>query len=288
MSRSTRPDGRSPSQLRPVHISINELDRADGSGRFAFGSDAILASTSGPIEVRLRDENPTQATLEITHRPLSGTGATPSRALTTTLERIFSSTSVLELEKFPRSLVQIVVQGLTAPSVVGGAAGGFGSIVATEEGKGKGVWPREDVEQDYIPASVLEERKVSPLSANSYTFASRAASLNATTLSILSAGSVPIKSLPIGVAVALGTKGEFWMDPEAAEERRARARFGFGWAWGKGIGEQGAELVWVESEGEFSRKEWQQALQSSKAASKQILDTIKLELANNIPSGVSL
>ena len=38
------------------------------------GSEAALASFSGPLEVRLREELPNKATLEIVHRPLEGVG----------------------------------------------------------------------------------------------------------------------------------------------------------------------------------------------------------------------
>lgn len=39
---SRRPDGRTPAQIRPLHLSIGELDRADGSARFAFGMSLLL------------------------------------------------------------------------------------------------------------------------------------------------------------------------------------------------------------------------------------------------------
>lgn len=34
---TTRADGRDVDEIRPVEISFDELDRADGSARFAFG-----------------------------------------------------------------------------------------------------------------------------------------------------------------------------------------------------------------------------------------------------------
>ncbi|BEI96274.1 hypothetical protein CcaverHIS631_0112230 [Cutaneotrichosporon cavernicola] len=68
-----RQDGRKNNQLRPMRAVLGELDRADGSGRFEFGpAAAALASFTGPIEVRIRDERIDGATLEVIHRPLDG------------------------------------------------------------------------------------------------------------------------------------------------------------------------------------------------------------------------
>lgn len=278
---SRRPDGRTPAQLRPLHLSIGELDRADGSARFAFGmsllvyllrrllntclvgSNAVLASCSGPIEVRLREELPDKATFEVNHRPLEGVGATPSRALVTTLETIFPP--ILSLEKHPRSLVQLVVQSLVPSTgrVV------YGSVFGTEGvGAEQNTWPATDKDDyAYIPESRKDAARISP--AAGYTFTARAASINASTLALLSAGTISILALPVAVALVVTTKGRVMLDPEADEEKQAKARLGFGWAWGAVFGtaneennmgvagqnEGGAELVWIESEGSFTRQE---------------------------------
>jgi exosome complex component RRP46 len=92
-------------------------------------------------------------------------------------------------------------------------------------------------------------------------FSSRAASINAAALAALDAGSVAMRGVPVGVALVLV------LDPTPEEEARATSRYGFGWAFGVGLsaiphggmdmdGEEGeAELVWVESEGQFTRSE---------------------------------
>ncbi|OXC67317.1 hypothetical protein AYX13_04235 [Cryptococcus neoformans] len=289
---SRRPDGRTPAQLRPLHLSIGELDRADGSARFAFGSNAVLASCSGPIEVRLREERPDKATFEVNHRPLEGVGATPSRALVTTLETIFPP--ILSLEKHPRSLVQLVVQSLV-PST-GRAL--YGSVTGTEGvGAEQNTWPATDKDDyAYVPESRRDAARISP--AAGYTFTARAASINASTLALLSAGTVSILALPIAVALVVTTKGRVMLDPEADEERQAKARFGFGWAWGAAFGtanegnnvevagqsEKGAELVWIENEGDFTRQEWSEALRMSKVASKAILEFIRTQLDAHLSS----
>ncbi|KAL0243531.1 hypothetical protein I308_105497 [Cryptococcus tetragattii IND107] len=289
---SRRPDGRTPAQIRPLHLSIGELDRADGSARFAFGSNAVLASCSGPIEVRLREELPDKATLEVNHRPLEGVGATPSRALVTTLETIFPP--VLSLEMHPRSLVQLVVQSLV-PSA-GRAV--YGSVIGTEGvGAEQNTWPATDMDEyAYVQECKRDAARISP--AAGYTFTARAASINASTLALLSAGTISILALPVSVALVVTTEGRVMLDPEADEEKQAKARFGFGWAWGAifgtasegnsmevaGQSEGDAELVWVESEGNFTRQEWSEALEMSKTATKAILEFIRIQLDAHLSS----
>ena len=68
----SRVDGRSTSELRPIKIVLESLDRVDGSASFAFGQTKSLASVSGPIQVRLTAELPSKATFEVLVRPLSG------------------------------------------------------------------------------------------------------------------------------------------------------------------------------------------------------------------------
>ncbi|WWD21948.1 hypothetical protein CI109_106436 [Kwoniella shandongensis] len=298
---SRRPDGRKALDLRPVHISIGELDRADGSGRFAFGSTAVLASCSGPIEVRLREELPDRATLEVSHRPLEGIGATPSRALVTTLETIFLP--LLSLSQHPRSLFQLVVQSLSASSSSSAFSSSSTNIVDSSSSSAQNTWPapppsKSAEEDDYQPSSTLTSNDYSP--PTSYTFSSRAASINASTLAFLSTGSIPMKGLAIAVSVAdLGEKrGGLVLDPSAEEESRAKSRFGFGWAFGQGLSlkkkeqrgmevegqeeEKDMELVWVESEGDFTRKEWVEASHISKGAARQILEQIRTKLGEHI------
>lgn len=125
----------------------------------------------------------------------------------------------------------------------------------------------EDEEIVYRPnASVA----ASAAPATSIPYASRASGINATALSILSAGSLALSAIPIGVALALlpstmARKGAMVLDPTMEEEARATARFGFAWAIGHGLDKSEGmevddasmdmELVWSESEGSFSRAE---------------------------------
>ena len=47
MASSSRIDGRAASELRPISLTLGELDRVDGSGRFAFGVCADAADLAG-------------------------------------------------------------------------------------------------------------------------------------------------------------------------------------------------------------------------------------------------
>ncbi|OCF42081.1 hypothetical protein I317_04052 [Kwoniella heveanensis CBS 569] len=314
---SRRSDGRRPSELRPLTVSIGELDRADGSGRFGFGSTAALASCNGPIEVRLREERPDRATFEVSHRPLEGVGATPSRALITTLESIYPP--ILSLSQHPRSLIQLVVQSLSPSSSSSHYSSAPTPYIDTDPSSSsqqqKNAWPKSapssSSDQAYGSGySSSQQKDVSP--SASYTFSSRAAAINASTLALLSAGSVPLKALPIAVSLANTASQDgsvLVLDPSGEEEERSKGRFGFAWAFGHNISlgpetEVGGqdqkmqvegeaeedrrhsemELVWAESEGVFTKEEFSDALELSKIATKQILSAIRESLEQHLES----
>lgn len=76
----------------------------------------VLASVSGPMEVRLAAENPTKATLEVSVRPLASIPGTDAKALGATIKSLLAPS--LLLTRHPRTLIQLVVQPLS-PSLVG-------------------------------------------------------------------------------------------------------------------------------------------------------------------------
>lgn len=226
---------------------IGELDRADGSGRFAFGTSSThpatltvgdicaLASFTGPIEVRLRDEQVSQSTFEVTHRPMDGVGGVSSRDLENVLSEVFLN--VLNLSTVPRSLCQMVVQNLTPAPL---------PLASKNEGEGNS-WP---------PMCYPD-----PEAATTSVSTSKAAAITAGTLAALHAGSMGMRAVPVGIAVSL-LDNEFVVDPTIEEERRSTARFVCAWAFGTGISTASsasaakeAEVVWAYSEGIFSKEQ---------------------------------
>ncbi|KAL7420203.1 hypothetical protein Q5752_005169 [Cryptotrichosporon argae] len=285
MSTRTRADGRAALDVRPIMVRLGELDRADGSGRFAFGSTAALASFTGPIEVRLREEKVEGSTLEITHRPLDGIAATPSRALVTALETVLPP--LLALEQHPRSLSQLVVQSL-APIPI---------AAPYPPGPARSTWPAEPIDLDDA-ASSSSSAPHAGLPATHL-----AAALNAASLALLSANSIAMHGVATAVALVYagdadgGGTGALLLDPDEAEERAASSRHIFAWAFGArfaspragavgagggdkdaGEGHGQGELVWSESAGRFSRREWEEACAASKVAAWGVLRRIRAEL----------
>lgn len=102
-------------------------------------------------------------------------------------------------------------------------------------------------------------------------FSARASALNAASLALIDGASIAIRAVPISVALVLNQDGFILVDPVMEEEESALARFVFGWAFGNGIssvenkaqggmdvdGEvlQEVELVWAESEGNFTKQQ---------------------------------
>ncbi|KAL0571222.1 hypothetical protein V5O48_010729 [Marasmius crinis-equi] len=140
-------------------LSFDTLSRVDGSARFGFGPSSqpqALASVSGPIEVRLLAEQASQATLEVTIRPISNVPATESKFLGGAVAGAIEPSLVLGAN--PRTLVQVVVQVLQSQGGGGGKAG-----------------------KDTMVAAIV----------------------NATTLALLNAGSIPMRGVVCAVSVGL-------------------------------------------------------------------------------------
>ncbi|KDR67195.1 hypothetical protein GALMADRAFT_216654 [Galerina marginata CBS 339.88] len=113
MTATPRRDKRQNEEVRPLKVSYDGLVRVDGSARFAFGDTAVLASLSGPIEVRLAAELPSKATFEVLVRPLSNVPATEAKSLAATIRTSLEPSLILT--KNPRTLVQLTVQSLSSP-----------------------------------------------------------------------------------------------------------------------------------------------------------------------------
>ncbi|SAM82788.1 related to RRP46-Exosome non-catalytic core component [Ustilago bromivora] len=105
----------SPTALRPLSAQLGTLARADASASFSLGPLNVVASVSGPTEVRIRDELTDRATLDVIFQPQHGVAGIPSQAVSDSLFTAFSS--VLLLHHYPRSLIQVVLQTLSCPTL---------------------------------------------------------------------------------------------------------------------------------------------------------------------------
>lgn len=105
----------SPTALRPLSAELGTLARADASASFSFGPVNVVASVSGPVEVRIRDELTDRATLDVIYQPQHGVAGIPAQAVSDSLFTAFSS--VLLLHHHPRSLIQVVLQTLSSPTL---------------------------------------------------------------------------------------------------------------------------------------------------------------------------
>ncbi|EJD01467.1 uncharacterized protein FOMMEDRAFT_69260, partial [Fomitiporia mediterranea MF3/22] len=112
---------------RDVVISFDGLSGVDGSARFGFGQTKALASVSGPIEVRLAVEQASKATFEVIARPLAGLPGTESKALASALRSALLPSMILTNN--PRTLVQLVAQSLTpSTTTTSNRSGQLGSV----------------------------------------------------------------------------------------------------------------------------------------------------------------
>ncbi|GAA5831990.1 hypothetical protein JCM11251_002775 [Rhodosporidiobolus azoricus] len=227
---------RTPTSLRPLALSQGSLSRADGSALFSFGNVSVLASITGPAEVRLRDELVDRATLEINVRPLRGLGGPQTRSVEATLRQLLAPLILLHL--YPRSLLQLSVQTISAPSTT------FNKAFSTDptfspgdvSGKGKGKErPRG------VGAGAAE----------------KAARINAAMMALVDAG-VQCRGMLVAVAIALIPSStdeeddEVLLDPTQAEEDEATSTHVFAFSFGRGVGETEGTCVGVESVGLFS------------------------------------
>ncbi|KAJ7051760.1 exosome component Rrp46 [Mycena amicta] len=189
----SRRGGRSSTDTRRVSTELGGLARVDGSARFAFGDTAALASISGPIEVRIAAENPSSATLEVLHRPLSNIPGTQSKSLAASIRSALLPSLILTQN--PRTLIQLVLQSLSP------------------------------VRTGNFPDSLV------------------ASTINASTLALLNAGSVPMRGVVCAVAVGRTNTGALLVDPSEDEESSLDASGCFAFAFGRGAAD--TRCVWT-------------------------------------------
>ena len=193
------------------------------------GSAAALSSISGPIEVRLAAENPSQATFEVLLRPLSGVPGTESKALAATIRNLLTPSIILTQN--PRTLVQLVVQAL-------------------------------------IPA----EKFYSPLVASI---------INASTLALMNAGSIPMQGIVCAVSVgrfrsSIMPTSTLILDPSDDELSSLRGIGCFAFLFGAGR-TGGSEIVWSnwQSSTSFSEEELINARDLARGGAEQVWTSMK-------------
>lgn len=97
-----------------MKLKTSTLNNVDGSAEVTTPRSKVIVSVSGPIESKIRQELPNMASLEIIVRPSVGLSTTRENTLVDKLRSILSS--VIVRHKYPRQLIQIVVQVLTVES----------------------------------------------------------------------------------------------------------------------------------------------------------------------------
>ncbi len=171
----------SPTALRPLSAEVGLLARSDASASFSFGALNVVASVSGPTEVRVRDELTDRATLDVVFQPQHGVAGIPSQAVSDSLLTALSS--VLLLHHHPRSLIQLVLQTLCSPSLPQSSEHTLPSDLASN--------------QRYVPRQPLLLGPDAPPSVTE-----QAALINAASLALLDAG-IPARGSVTACACAI-------------------------------------------------------------------------------------
>ncbi|KAK8189369.1 ribosomal protein S5 domain 2-type protein [Phyllosticta capitalensis] len=99
--------------MAPIHATLSDLHRADGSATFSQNGYSVIGAVNGPLEVSRRDELPEEAAIEVNVRPASGVGSPKERHL----ENLIHSTlrQVILVRNHPRTLIQVTLQVLQVP-----------------------------------------------------------------------------------------------------------------------------------------------------------------------------
>jgi exosome complex component RRP46 len=125
----------------------------------------------------LSAENPSQATFDVHLRPLAGVPATDARALASSIRTALLPSLILT--HHPRTLIQLVLQTLSSPTY------------------SHSYWLQQaQAQSKAIPAGIGSDHALA------------AAFVNASTLALLRAGSVPMRGTVAAVSVGLSVTGE--------------------------------------------------------------------------------
>ncbi|PKI85243.1 Rrp46p [Malassezia vespertilionis] len=261
-----------------MSLDMGTLRRADGSGRFAYGAQATVASIYGPAEVRIRDELTDVAAFQLVVSPLEGGAGIPTKALAAELQKMFKA--VLLLHHHPRTIIQLTVQTLSVPQVSNS------TLVMTINGRGQVPLqePNSTQQRGAPPLLALPDR---PLLV-----AEIAASINGSTLAILDAA-LPMRATVTAASCVVlhyddakrtrdvtGTQGPFCIlvDPSPEEESIARSCHVFAFAFSGQNAMQAtpdeapsAQLVFQQSWGNTSGEQRRRLYEAAEEASLSAL-----------------
>ncbi|KAK9894925.1 hypothetical protein P389DRAFT_86390 [Cystobasidium minutum MCA 4210] len=270
----TRRDGRQDNELRQLALESALLSRADGSAKFSCGPVSVLASVSGPMEVRLRDELVDRAALEINMRPVRGLPGPPTKALVDSLASVF--TPVLLLNRHPRSLIQLSLQTISLPS--------------TRYSKAFRTFQEDPLRSDDDEERIVDEDLASP-DSQAESVAEKAASINAATCSLLDAA-IGMKAVVCAVAIAMtrqesptaeatssddnAPRHRILLDPTAEEEREAQATLCIAFAYGLEIGGPEGDVCYFDmTKGSLEDEQLNQTIEVARLACSSVLNFIR-------------
>lgn len=203
----SRPTTRSATSLRALTISHGVLPQSHstGSSSFSLGPhQSSLASVQGPIEVRIRDEVTDGATLQVTAIPLKGQqGVAANSFAVGTMQKALRS--VVLLERYPRTLIQVVIQ-------------------TTDEAKVATPleYRREAATRGGGKAKALSIRPQRPHPDASWSMAERATSINAAGLALIQAG-ISCSATVCAVSVAIVPQRVARLTRKGGKERATAA-----------------------------------------------------------------
>lgn len=222
MTLSLRSDGRSPHELRPLSTDFSSTSKADAGSEFTFGPVTVQGSFSGPLEVRQRDEQLGQATLQVHISPLRGLSNVSQKASAATISSLLSP--LLHLHSHPRSLIQITLQTTSLPTTRYSKP--FTTFTAFSE----------PLDVDNEEAEVLDWASC----------VHQAALLNAALLACIQSG-ISMNGTAAAVGLARSSQGQWLLDPSPQEEVDSDLCLVIGFAFGTTFGGQEGQMLWCET-----------------------------------------
>ncbi|KAH9441336.1 hypothetical protein MJO28_015665 [Puccinia striiformis f. sp. tritici] len=259
-----RSDSRTEVDVRSLTMRMSILSRSDGSGQFSFGDLKALGAVTGPAEVRIRDEKPTEASIEVNVVPVCGLPGPQTKSLAHSIKQFFAP--LILVKKYPRSLIQINLQTLSKPS--DRWTNGF-STSSLED----------------VPVRLFDETQ---------SVTEKAALINAASLALLDAG-VGMRGCGFAVGVAIipasvtksnnnldnDNSDHIVLDPNPTEESSAKSlhliglHFGHQFNTPSSDGLNVGHVTLCESNGNFSFDQLQTVLKYGSLATQQILEFVR-------------